>query len=103
HEDKGGRGPVVGLVDWPGGAVPRRPSALPLVVSPWPDGLGKEPAAMGWILFGDPADPTARLQTIADPRRRVVGKRTRRQGGPERTHRYVGWWKRLDEWFSADG
>ena len=74
HEDKGGRGPRVALLEWTDvDGIPANPAALP--GSPRPHArAAEEGEGMGFTLFGSPGDPVDRLQYVEPAQaRRLLG------------------------------
>jgi hypothetical protein len=106
HEDKGGRGPRVALLEWTDDdGIPANPAALP--VRPDPRPLRREGEGMGFTLFGSPGDPVDRLQYVEPAQARrllgVVTIRTRTAPEPRWISGWVSHWKNLDRFFAVDG
>lgn len=93
QEDKGGRCPVVVVLDWNGEERRlRKPHRLPALPNPWPQ---RADEAMGFILIGEPSDPDE-IQVLSQ----VTDQRT-----PTRRwqSQLVIKWSELEKWFGPDG
>jgi hypothetical protein len=105
HEDKGGRGPHVALLEWQDtDGYPADPSRLG--VRPDPRPMRTPPEGMGFTLFGNPGDPVEKLEIISPAReRRLFGRLTRSAGDepPRWTSGWVSHWTDLDRFFADDG
>ena len=104
HDDKGGRGPRVAVLDWAGGAMPKDPSSLAVRRDPRP-GVAK-PTGLGFILFGNPGDPWERLGIVPVKKPGIlsrVARSTPPAGGSAGVAQWVSRWDDLDRWFAPDG
>ena len=111
HEDKGGRGPRVAVLEWAGDALPKDPSSLAVRRDPL-RGVA-QPTGFGFILFGNPGDPWERLEIVPPKRPGILarmGRSTPPAAGPEPpgagpagVAMWVSRWDDLDRWFAADG
>jgi hypothetical protein len=93
HEDKGGRCPVVVVLDWNSHERRlRKPHRLPAQPNPWPQ---RADEAMGFILIGERSDPDEIqvLPQVTDGRT----PRTRWQS------QLLIKWSELEKWFGPDG
>jgi hypothetical protein len=102
HEDKGGRGPRVALLDWsPNDALPKDPAALTVRADPQARRPGE---GMGFLLFGAPGDPGDRLELVPSTRRRtLIGRSAPPRSDQERISQWVCRWRDLERWFEDDG
>lgn len=93
HEAKGGRCPVVVVVDWDNDERKlRKAHQLPAALNPAPL---REDEAMGFILLGEPSDPDAIQVLPQTADRRTPGRRWQAQA--------VTTWSGLERFFGPDG
>lgn len=103
HEDKGGRGPVVALLEWRDTeAVPKNPATLPVQDD---TRSGRRNEGMGFLLFGSPGDPSERLDCVKQEADSRLGwlRRSGPPNTPRRVSQWVSRWHELDRWFDAEG
>jgi hypothetical protein len=93
HEDKGGRCPVVVVVDWDNDERKlRKTHRLPAALNPSPI---REDEAMGFILLGEPSDPEAIQVLPQTADRRTPARRWQAQ--------VVTTWSGLERFFGPAG
>jgi hypothetical protein len=102
HEDKGGRGPRVALLDWHSDELPPpEPDRLPVRENPWARRSGE---GMGFLLFGDPGDPVDRLELLPTVAMRGSSSATNsNRTDRRRVAAWVSRWRDLERWFEDDG